>query len=643
MKNLSKLFEPIKIGKLELKNRIKLPPLGTGFATPDGRMTERFKAFYAERAKGGVAFIGINISPLPGTMTGCPSIYDDQFIPEVAELVKVIHAYGAKVSAQFGPGYGWKKDPQAPYELVSPSGFLLRRDLPSPKELTREDIHRLIEDLGEATRRAREAGFDAVDFLLGVGYYLSQFFSPLTNKRTDEYGGSFENRVRIFLEIIDNARKKAGNDYTFTCRISGQFTKGGYTLEELKDLARLLEKAGIHALDVLPGWHEDPVEMVQMSTPQGAWAPLAEEIKKVVNIPVGAGTRIGDPVVAEQVLQEGKADYVYMARAIIADPELPNKAKEGRLDEIRPCIGCCFCFESIFGSNFPLTLGEIPIKCGVNARVGREGEYVIESAGRSKKVLVVGGGPAGMEAARVAALRGHQVTLCEEKGKLGGNLIFAAIPPAKSDIGKLAVYYVGQMNKLGVNCRLGERDPLRLIEEDQPEEVIVAAGALPVIPDLPGAGGENVVTALEVLAESKKIGEEVVVVGGGLIGCETALFLAEKGKKVIILEMLEKLGRDIDTVHRWSFLERLRKAGVRMEKKVKVTEISEQGVSGIRNGSTEFFPAETVVLAVGMRANKEVVEKLKEKGLKFHLIGDCLEPRRIRDAVEEGFKVAMEI
>jgi 2,4-dienoyl-CoA reductase-like NADH-dependent reductase (Old Yellow Enzyme family)/thioredoxin reductase len=641
MGKLPKLFEPIKIGNIELKNRMKLSPIATGFAGSDCRVTESLKAFYKERAAGGIAFIGITALPLPGIISGCPSVYDDKFIPELAELVRDVHANGAKIYAQFGVGYGWRKDPQTPFEFVSPSGIFSRSDMITPRELSCEDIHRLIEDFGEASRRARDAGFDAVDLIFGTGYILSQFLSPLTNKRTDEYGGSFENRVRLLLEIIDNIKKKAGNDYTLICRISGQIKKGGYTIEELKDLARLLERAGIQSIDVLPGWHEDPVEMVLMSTPQGAWVDMAEEIKKAVTIPVGAGTKISDPVVAERVLQEGRADYVYMCRAIIADPEFPNKVKQGRLGDIRPCIGCCYCFEKVFGSNF--SIGKEPIRCAVNARVGMEGEYIVEPATVPQNILVIGGGPAGMEAARIAAQKGHHVTLCEKKDRLGGNLIPAAVPPTKGAIGKLISYYIEQMNKLGVICKLGEKDPLRLILEDLPDEVIAATGALPMVPDIPGAIGGNVVTAIEVLTGGAKVGEKVVVVGGGLIGCETALFLAENGKMATIIEMLEKIGLDIDIFHRWAFLERLRKAGVRMEKKVKVTDISDQGVSGIRNGSIEFFPGETVVLAVGMRSDQEVIEKLKNSGIMSNVIGDCLEPRRIRNAVEEGFKVAIRL
>jgi NADPH-dependent 2,4-dienoyl-CoA reductase/sulfur reductase-like enzyme len=404
----------------------------------------------------------------------------------------------------------------------------------------------------------------------------------------------------------------------------------------------MLERAGIQSIDVLPGWHSDPVEMIQMYTPQAAWAYLAEEIKKVVKIPVGAGTKISDPVVAERVLQAGRADYVYMTRAIIADPELPNKVKEGMIGDIRPCIGCCHCFETSFGSNYPYSIGA-PIHCAVNAGVGMERDYIIESAAVPKKILVIGGGPSGMEAARIAALKGHHVTICEEKDHLGGNLILASVPPTKGDIGKLASYYIGQMNKLGVTCKFGQKNPLWLIIEEQPDEVIVATGALPIVPNIPGAKGDNVVTALEVLSGSAKLGEEVVMVGGGLIGCETALFLAEMGKKVTILEMLDEIGIDIDKIHRRSFLRRLGKAGIRVENKFKVTHISNQGVSGVRNESVEFFPSETVVLAVGMRSDKAVIEELKDKGINFHLIGDCLQPRRIKNSIEEGFKVAIGI
>ncbi|UCC60613.1 MAG: NADH:flavin oxidoreductase, partial [Dehalococcoidia bacterium] len=396
MAKLERLFEPIQVGNLELRNRIKMPAMAVVPPESEEAVINRLKAFYTERAKGGVAIIGVSCTATRLIQDPMLGLYDDSSIKGLAELTSAIHTHGAKTYAQMGVGYSWAFD-DGPVEIVGPSGVSLsgRPGTPfrmggpwepaMPRALSVDEIHQIVEAYGDGARRAREAGFDAVEVIASVGYIIAQFMSPLTNKRTDDYGGSLENRMRFFLEIIESMKGKAGSDFTYTCRLSGSdLLEGGYSAEDTADMARILEKAGIHEIDVMSGWHNAPVPIIQTDVPQGAWAHLAATVKKTVNIPVAAGTQIQDVVVAERVVAEGKADMVYMARALLADPELPNKAREGRLDDIRPCMNCCRCIEA---SDAP------PIYCSVNARQGREHEYPAETpASQSKRVLVAGAG-----------------------------------------------------------------------------------------------------------------------------------------------------------------------------------------------------------------------------------------------------------
>jgi 2,4-dienoyl-CoA reductase (NADPH2) len=500
------------------------------------------------------------------------------------------------------------------------------------------EIQQIVDEYSEGIRRSREAGFDAVEVHVGVGSILNQFISPLTNKRTDPYGGSLENRMRIILEILDNSRKKTGQDYTFMCRMSAdEFMDDGHTLEDSKIVARMLEAAGVNCLNVQAGWHESSIPLVQMCVPRGAFVYLAEAIKKVVNIPVIAAYRINDPILAEQILKEGKADLVGMCRALIADPDLPNKAKNGQYDDICRCIACCRC---LAGSLVP---NGTPVECSVNARAGREAEYSIEAANKRKNVLIIGGGPAGMEAARIAALRGHQVSLWEKNRGLGGQLLLASVPPDKGEINTLREYFIKQMDKMGVQVKLGVNVTTEAVVESHADVVIVATGAVPRVIDIPGVKGNNVVTALEVLAGRKEISERVIIVGGGMVGCETALFLAKQSRQVTILEMLDRVGYDLERVNRWVIMSKLRQTGVKMETRAKVVEITNKGVRAVRGEVVDFFQGDTVVLAVGMRPNNELARELRGKVAELHVIGDCSEPRRIAEAIKEGFCVAREI
>lgn len=634
MAKLKKLFEPINIGTLRLENRLVMLGIQTLYGAND-QVTERYRNFLVERARGGVGLIIASIFyPADVGQIGGIGIYHDHFIPGLRSLTDAIHGNGGKVAAQICIQYHWRRDSSVPAEVVAPSAVTTRPGT-SPRALTLDEIRLLVKQFGEATGRAQQAGFDAVEFVAGIGYLINRFLSPLTNQRTDEYGGSLENRARFLLEIIDNARRKVGKDYPIICRVSGEeFMKGGQKLEDVQKIASILEQAGIQALNVQAGWHESPVPLIHTSVAPGAFVYLAEGIKKVVNIPVIAAYRISSPALAEEIVAQGKADMVGMARALIADPELPNKARQGRFQDILPCIACCRCLDTIFQDK--------PMVCSVNPRVGREAEFAIKRASPPKKVFVIGGGVAGMEAARVAALRGHQVTLFEKADRLGGHLLEAAIPPFKSEIKALNDYLVAQVQKGGVDLKLGKEVSPRDIVEKAPDAVIVATGSEPLIPPIPGVEKSIVATALDVLSGRRSVGDRVIVVGGGMVGLETAEFLAQQGKKVTILEMLERLGSDIERVTRWVVVGRIHRAGVKAETKTKVVEITDTGVKASRDGVSTTFEADSVVLAVGFKPNAGLAEALRGKVPAVYSVGDCVEPRKIAQAIEDGFKAALE-
>ncbi len=682
-KGLKALFEPIQVGNMLLRNRIKLPAMAVTMGA-DEYVSDQMKAFYAERAKGGVALIGISCTATRLMDDPMKGLYDDRFIPGLREVVDAIHEHGAKAYAQMGVGYCWAFG-DGPVEVVSPSGINItgkpgtpfRMGGPyeptMPRELTRDEIHQMISAYGDGALRAKKAGFDAVEIIASVGYVISQFMSPLTNKRTDEYGGSLENRMRLFLEIVEDIKGKAGKDFPITTRISGDdlLEPKGYGLEDSKKMARMMEEAGVCEIDVMAGWHYTSVPVVQTPVPQGRWVFLAEGIKAAVTIPVAAGNQIQDFRVAERVVAERRADMVWMARALIADPEAPNKARQGRLKEIRPCMNCCRCLED---SDNP------PVYCSVNARMGREAEYPFERLSPvNKKVLVVGGGPGGMEAARIASLRGHRVTLCEQSPRLGGALLLASITNWR--LGPVLRWMTREIKRLPIEVKLGTTVTPEMIEKMNPDVVVVAAGGAAPPLGVPGADSEILLDRRDVQAVfgggsvpkggiSRRVisffaglfirffydpdllrwllrfdfpfKKRVAILGGNYPGCELGETLLSRGKEVAIIEESGRIGADIGMMHRWLFIKALREGGAKLITSAKVLEITDRGVKIERAGSQELVEADTVV-KVGITKNLDLAEGLKAKVPVVYLVGDCTDPGMLMEAVASGFLVGQKV
>lgn len=636
----NRLFSPITIQGMELRNRIVMLPMTTGIVEPDNTVGERFIDFYTERAKGGAGLLVIPFTPMKDGAPIEPGLYDDRFISGIRALTSRIHSCGAKAAAQLIISYiVVLHDGLA--EVVGPSPVFNKILRTVPRELTKEEIRLLVEAFGDAARRVREANFDAVEVLVGGGYILNRFLSPISNERKDEYGGSLENRMRIILEIIENIQEKAGKDFPVMCRLNvDEQMPGGHTIEDSKEVAKILEGAGVSMITTYTGWHESPIPTVASSLPKGAFAHLAGKLKACIGIPVVATNRINDPITAEKILAEGKADLIGMGRALLADPELPNKAREGRLEEIVPCLACSECLAQLMAAAYGGGGGFGRSFCSVNPLAGKEAEGHSSAAGRKKRVYVIGSGPGGMVAAMTAASRGHEVTVFEEEDGPGGRLVTAALPPFKDEIRTLIRSLYVRSRKAGVKFRFDVRAEPDFIRREKPDAVVLATGADVLIPPVPGIDGADVVLAEDVLTGRKNVSGSVVVIGGGMVGCETAEFLVEKGMKdVTVLEMLGRMAHNVVPTYRPFFLARLKNAGVKLEAGTTVTGIMDRGVSVTKNGTPGFVRADTVVLAAGFKADPGKIESFKDCAPEVCFVGDCVKARTIKDAVEEGFSI----
>lgn len=636
------LFKHGKIGELELKNRIVKAPQFTHLGARDGSVTERLIRYYKEVAKGGSALVIVEFAYMDNKASKSGACQlgaaDNEYIPGLSLLAQTIQANGAKAALQIAHCGRQKLLATPPIKAASrvPSEDFQLRGGAVPEELAFEEVREIVGSFGDAARRAKVAGFDMVEIHGAHGYLITNFLSPRTNKRTDWYGGSPENRARFLLDIVTDVRKKVGLDFPLSIRLSGtEYEPDGIMIEDTIEVTKSLEKLGVDVIHVSGGNYHQRVQRIStMGIPLGPMVWAAEAIKKAVQIPVIASGSINTPELAEDILENGKADFVALGRPLFADPYWPRKAEEGRPEDIRPCIRCNDgCFERS-------TIEFKAITCTVNIALGKEDEFAIIPTLHHKKVAVIGGGPAGMEAARVCALRGHDVTLYEKR-KLGGVLIEASIPEFKADLKRLINYFAIQVDKNKVEV-VRKEATLGTIKEGKFDAVIVAVGGNPIKPDVPGINKQIVTGALEVLNGKAQLGKKVIIVGGGTVGTEVGLFLAEQGKEIIIVEMLDEFMNGVGVLDKTVYEERLFKQNVTIHTGSRLENVHDKGAVVVdRYGKREDILADSIVLTAGFAPQRNLAGQLqRETSVEVYTVGDCVNTRKILDAIHEGHLAA---
>ncbi len=660
------LFSPISINTMALKNRIVMSAMHLGY-TEGGEVNDRLIDFYARRAKGGAGLIIVGLCSIDDDagMPNMITIKDDRYIPGLTRLAEAVQLGGAKVAAQIGHQgasvFSAFIEGRTP---VSASAIQTTMTRETPRALELEEIPLIQNKYVQAAVRVKKAGFDAVEIL--SGYLPAQFLSPLSNMRDDEYGGNLTNRMRFGLEVAGKVREAVGKDFPVSVRVSGnEFIGGGFTREDAIMFASELEKTGIDLINVTGGRHETKVPQITMNVPRRAFTYLAQGIKSAVSIPVLSSNRINNPADAEEIIRNGEADLVAMARAQVADPDLANKAKAGKSDLIYHCIGCNQgCIDSVFRFQ--------PVTCLINPHSGLEGEYQPAPTSNQKKVLVIGGGPAGMKAACTAAERGHTVTLIEKADHLGGQLLLNRVIPGRKEMTTAVQDLINNIKHLDIKILLGQEADIEFIKGMAPDAVIVATGANPIIPDLPGIEGDNIVNAWDLLEEKVGVGKKVTIVGGNAVGLETALYLCQLGtlspeafhflaihkaepietllellnkgiKEVTVVEMANKLGQDIGPSSRWTVISELKRLGCNFEKSAKATGITPEGLEIENVEGPGFIPADSIVIAVGSRSDNKLANDLEGLFPELHTIGDAKSPRNAMDAIREGFFMGLRI
>ena len=681
-----KLLEPAYIGKVKTRNRIIKTAQGSSFIEPTGYVGEQAKAYYETMAKGGVGLLivescgvefplGIHHFPVQFHLD------DDKYIPSYTELVQVIHKHGCPVFLQLFHAGPWNPTGLLPKRDTKSASTLTESELPGPgfaipRGVSLTEIEELIQMFVKAAARAKKAGFDGVEINAATCHLINSFYSRIFNKRDDEYGGTIENRARFMNRIIGDIKKQLGADFAVTALINiAEYGHEKATpIEEGVQFAALAARAGADAIQVRAhgyghrGGLLQPDRLFYPEFPKplpkdldwshrgvGAIIPLATAVKKIVSVPLIAACRL-DPVLGEKLLQQGDIDFVGMTRRLLADPELPNKVAAGELEDINPCTGCLYCMD--------VRLHNTPIRCRINANLGREREFAIKPAVKIKQVLVVGGGPSGMEAARVAALRGHKVTLCEKSTKLGGLIPLASMLKDIETDELIAVirYMERQIRKAGVTVKLNTEVTPVLIAELKPDVVVIAAGGVDSAMDIPGVNGRNVVTSAKLHGQLKfysrffgpktmarltkvwmPIGKNVVVMGGTIHGCELAEFLIKRGRKVTIVHTGTEIGEGMTGDDKFQFMRWIAGKNIPVITGAVIEKITDTGLIIINGGKEQPIKADTIAFALPLQSNHALQQQLDEKLTEIYAIGDCNEPHLIADAIAGGSKIGHSI
>jgi 2,4-dienoyl-CoA reductase-like NADH-dependent reductase (Old Yellow Enzyme family)/thioredoxin reductase len=630
-----RLFQPGSIGSLAVANRVIMPAMATNFASSTGEPTDRLIAYYGARARGGVGLVIVENTTVEHRLGSNGAVQlridDDRYIPGLHHLAEAIRTEGTPVAVQINHAGSVARTPMQP---LAPSRVAWSEGGAEPHALSAEEIEGIVALFARAAVRAKRAGFDAVEIHGAHGYLIGQFLSPLVNRRTDRYGGSSENRWRFAFDVVGAIRDAVGPGYPLLFRVSGdEYLPGGRTIDETRDLAPAVVEAGIDAIHVSAATPVNPERQLEpMAYPEGWRIDLAEAVKRAVEVPViGVGV-IRTPETAERLLAEEKADFVAVGRGLIADPEWPRKAASGEARAIRRCISCNRCVRH-------RVFDDLAIRCSVNPRVGREAER-IPPAEERKHVVVVGGGPAGLSASTTAAERGHRVTLFDAAVELGGRLRLAAVPPHKEKIGWL-IEDLSFVLPETVDVHLGACTTAKQLIDMEPDVVLLATGSTPTCLGVPGADRPHVHLADAVLSGRAEVTGRVVVIGGGMVGCETASFCAEQGSEVTVVEALDDVASDCEPITRGELASRLVEEGVTVRTGVTVLEITPLGIRIESKGREELVAAESVVCAIGSGPDCRLSEELAEATFPVRVIGDAREARGICEAIHEGWRAAV--
>lgn len=644
MSDLQHLLSPITVKNTSFPNRVVIPPMGTGLSAPGGIVNDALLAYVKRQAKGGA---GLFISEITAVHeNGAVSIhevgaYDDKFIAGLAKLAEAMRSGGGKAAIQLHHGGRESFYMLNQGRAIGPSAIpsLIYRQ--PPKEMTLADIEEIVESFGTAAARGREAGFDAVEIHGAHGYLLTQFLSAISNQRSDQYGGDFANRAKFVIDVVRSVRKHVGDDFPVLLRISAEeFIKNGYTVEDVVTILPDLIEAGIDIIHASIGTHGSPGSITSASPvePSGFNVWRAKTLKEAGKIPVIAVGRFNDPGPADDVIKNGEADFVAFGRQQLCDPDFLAKAIQKQSNDIRKCIACNQgCIErEIFEHK--------SVRCAINPETGQELVYPQTAAKDKRKVLIVGAGPAGLTAAYEAKRLGHTVRLLEREAVAGGNLLYACKAPHKEVYGEWIQWLIGQVEKIGVEIETGREVSAETIADLGPDAVILASGGRKIIPDIEGIDQPIVCDAWQILGEQIAVGKNVAVIGGGLIGMETATFLGARDAKVVLIEQLEQSPVPKFTSHGYAVHKQLRTDGCQFRFGSALKKITADGiVIAGKEGEETIADLDQVVLAVGMKPRKELEDHLKQNDIRHFVVGDALEVRRIMEATEEGAQAAWDL